>query len=102
MERQVVHKADTRSGRNVRILFEDLSERSFVDVLQKWPDYLLLTCFNCYCCSEVANAETKTEVLLCFYSFFAKGSLPWLAEQEIKVGEHLCFSKKQVSNQVKK
>lgn len=28
-----------------------------VDVLQRWPDYLILTCLNCCCCSELANAD---------------------------------------------
>jgi len=28
-----------------------------VGVLQRWPDYLVLTCLNCCCCSELANVD---------------------------------------------
>lgn len=83
-------------------MFEDISEaESCVDVLLRWPDYLMVTCLSCCSCPELANAG-RVGSGNTFYAILVKGSLPWLMEQEIKLVENFCFSKTQDSNQVKK
>lgn len=83
-------------------IFEDINEpETCVDVLLIRPDCLMPTCLKCCGCPELTNAARGGSDNT-FYALLLKRSLPQLMEQEIKLVENFCFSKIQVSNQVKK